>query len=528
MKKLKKLISLIIIMLLVLSNMPTGAYAMVDEDATYTVTFKNEDGTVISQETYGEGDTIIVPANPKKSSEMVQGDILTDTPGSYTKYIFSQWNSDGNYSIESEVESDMIFIASFDSEEIPVYFSVLNRGLEQPDEIGHYAPDNYSDMLLGKIYYFITVSNNDLLVSLDICTQPTKEELEAVGVVLGEGEYIKWYVIKAERDGFHVDGIISNAKTKVTINYVDENGESIAESYINENLIVGDIIQVESPEVDKYTIEDADTYSVINIKIFTSDEVVINVPYTLNTYTVNFYNEDESLFDSVEVVEGEDVDMSLIGTPEKDDLIGYDTVTKYQFAGWMNWNVENIVDDFTNITADLDVYATFEDTTTDIINNVTFLDVNGDTISSVDVKKGTGVVAPSVENYIDTDENNNSVQYNFIGWMSTETEEMITLDTLDVIEKDMILQAVFEKIESETETGEQLIIETVPLAAPETTAEETTEASPEGETLLDQFIPLDDGVDTGDHTNVYFYIGAGVIAVLLLGAVSLIMKKKEN
>lgn len=62
----------------------------------YTVTFKNDDGTVLSNETYHYGDEIVVPANPSRSSDT-------------EKYVFAGWDSTPDYCY-----GDKVYMATYE------------------------------------------------------------------------------------------------------------------------------------------------------------------------------------------------------------------------------------------------------------------------------------------------------------------------------------------------------------------------------------------------------------------------------
>lgn len=132
---------------------------------------------------------------------------------------------------------------NFDEKPVYARFYVLKRGLIQPAEVKSYTSGNYVGGKQGELNKGDNNSYLDLYVKgkgvkdTDLTpylkSVPTADQL---GVSLKEGEYIKWYVIKTENDGIHVDGIIMNQKFNVTVHYLyeDEAGNTVkvAEDFV--------------------------------------------------------------------------------------------------------------------------------------------------------------------------------------------------------------------------------------------------------------------------------------------------------
>ena len=123
---------------------------------------------------------------------------------------------------------------NFDEKPVYARFYVLKRGLIQPAEVKSYTSGNYIGGKQGELNKYAKgngVKDTDLTPYLK--NVPTADQL---GVSLKEGEYIKWYVIKTENDGIHVDGIIMNQKFNVTVHYLyeDETGNTVkvAEDFV--------------------------------------------------------------------------------------------------------------------------------------------------------------------------------------------------------------------------------------------------------------------------------------------------------
>ena len=132
---------------------------------------------------------------------------------------------------------------NFDEKPVYARFYVLKRGLIQPAEVKSYTSGNYIGGKQGELnkgdnnsYLNMYAKGNgvkDTDLTPYLKNVPTTDQL---GVSLKEGEYIKWYVIKTENDGIHVDGIIMNQKFNVTVHYLyeDETGNTVkvAEDFV--------------------------------------------------------------------------------------------------------------------------------------------------------------------------------------------------------------------------------------------------------------------------------------------------------
>ena len=94
---------------------------------------------------------------------------------------------------------------STENEGVKAKFYVLKRGLKEPVEDGttKYPSSNYFGGFEGTIEKAIAIYNDDEAVLENIISAPSDDLFE-----LEEGEYIKWYVVKKEWQGYHVDGII--------------------------------------------------------------------------------------------------------------------------------------------------------------------------------------------------------------------------------------------------------------------------------------------------------------------------------
>ncbi len=180
-------------------------------------------------------------------------------------------------------------------------YYVLNRGLAQPAEVFSYPKPNYSEKpIFGELYSGVLdeetgirdysyiplyedgiAEENDVPQYLKVV--PTEEQLAEVGIELKEGEFIKWYVIKTENDGYHVDGIIGNQRFTINVlyGYIDEDGNFV--EFVKEDgttyeqsgvFVLGDTFTFDSPIIDDYV---AETDVVTGV---TSSDMTIRVTYT--------------------------------------------------------------------------------------------------------------------------------------------------------------------------------------------------------------------------------------------------------
>lgn len=189
---------------------------------------------------------------------------------------------------------------------VKVSYFVLNRGLIQPAEVYSYPAANYSKRMEGELYsgvldeatgkrddsyialYKKGIKNSDEIAQY-LAVQPTAEQLAERGIVLKEGESIRWYVIKTEGDGYHVDGIITGQKFDITVRYgrYDESGEfvDLAESK-TETVGLGETYHIDSREIEDYVAGAAYVEGVA-----TKDETLY-VEYTAEetrTVRINYY-----------------------------------------------------------------------------------------------------------------------------------------------------------------------------------------------------------------------------------------------
>ncbi|MDO5383041.1 MAG: VWA domain-containing protein [Eubacteriales bacterium] len=267
---------------------------------TFTVKFVDEDGKELSvSPVVVYGDSVVTPKEPSKADYKVEGD---NVEAQWIKYKFNKWVASGDYSLSDleQVTQDMTFTASYSGQNVSIKYYVLNTGLAQPSEIYSYPAKNYSKGVAGGLHYFSESKDIDK-INANLVNAPTASDF---GITLEEGQTIKWYVVKKESDGYHVDGIITNQMYDLTINYVDENGNKVADSY-ESKVAAGTDYSVSSPVTEKYTLVAATQSTVAGTMPY--NDVTVDVVYSINTYVIT-YVVDGEVYKTETVDYGTDVD----------------------------------------------------------------------------------------------------------------------------------------------------------------------------------------------------------------------------
>ena len=252
-------------------------YKATTSKKTFTVVFLDNDGTVLSSEKYDYGTQITVPANPKKADLITDGDEATQTPAKWYKFNFNSWTASGDYATDSSVTQDMTFTAKYNRWEVVVKYYVLDAGLAQPSELEHYPVANYSKGVVGSIYHFTEIANNDDALAANLADVPaitafTLEDVDGNVYTPNEDQAIKWYVIKKEPDNWHVDGIITNQMYTVTVNYLEKDTEKVLAESTTQSVAAG----------TEYTAK-------ADIVVLSSDKAEVTGTMPYDNVTVNFF-----------------------------------------------------------------------------------------------------------------------------------------------------------------------------------------------------------------------------------------------
>jgi LPXTG-motif cell wall-anchored protein len=167
---------------------------------------------------------------------------------------------------EPETDSTLLPISKPETNS-KVYFYVLKRGFIQPSEIEPHAKSNYSLGRPGELYEKVQISNDDQQVLKNLKSIPAFDDL------LFEDEHIKWYVVKYDVDGWHVDGIIENQYT-VKVNYLYENETTASESKVV-YVEPGESYSIVSPTIIGYLPNDAEVEGTADKATFKGIEVTV-------------------------------------------------------------------------------------------------------------------------------------------------------------------------------------------------------------------------------------------------------------
>ncbi len=159
-----------------------------------------------------------------------------------------------------------------------------------------------------------------------------------------------------------VEGVMGNANKEIdvvygintytlTVHYTYADGTAAADDYVA-NLEYGYAYNVKSAVVDGYTASSPYVSGTI------TEDTVINVVYSVNTYTVIFRDFDGSVISEQHVVYGGAATAPAAPVREADDKYSY------EFKGWS--------DDFSVVNGDMDIFAEYTST------NLSTGDVEGD------------------------------------------------------------------------------------------------------------------------------------------------------
>ncbi len=352
---------------------------------TFTVTFKDEKGNVI-----GTPQVINYGGVANKETAPAKADVKTESAtdsAQWFKYYFKSWKADGSYTIDDiqNVKQNMTFKAEYTENEVKVKFYVLNKGLVQPSELSHYDATNYSTGSVGTLHYFKQIANDNTAVKNNLATVPTSFKLynSNTALVLEEGQTIEWYVIKVESDNWHVDGIITNQKYNLTINYVDENDKTIATQY-SQKVAATSKYSVTSPTVNGYTLADDDQAVIAGTMDY--KDLTVTVKYTTNDYTVRFEDYNETELSETTLHYGD-----AIIAPQNPSRAS-DDVYSYEFTGWKDKTTGSTTV-AESCTGDVTYVAQY--TATKRVYTVTFLNDDNRVISSLKYNYNDAITVPA-------------------------------------------------------------------------------------------------------------------------------------
>ena len=332
----------------------------------YTVTFKNEDGTVLQSGNVAYGTVPVYSgATPTKSA---------DAQYSYT---FNGWNKE-----IVAVTGAVIYTAT--------YASTVNEYTIT------FVDDDNSVIQSSKFAYGSTPT----------CDEPTKESTAqyaytfngwtpAIAAVSGEATYKATY---------------ASTVRKYAITFKNDDGTVLQSSNVNygEMPSYSGATPVKSPTAQyTYTFDDWNS-EIVEVE----GDAIYTATYkeTVNKYVVTFKNEDGTVLQSGEIAYGE-MPVYSGATPTKSATAQY----TYSFAGWNK--------DIVSVTTATTYTATFESTVNEYL--VTFEDEDGTELQSSNVAYG---VKPVYSGETPTKAATAQYTYTFNGWdktIATVTESIV-------------------------------------------------------------------------------------------------------
>ena len=224
MRKIKQLMCALLSLVLIISMGGFGKTIIVsaaDSDVV-TIVYNIKDtkyGIVSFVQSYEPGEKLVFPTRYdyeyKYNSE--------DGGVNLRRYrLGKRWLNKDNEFVSDDITvtedmNGMVLTAEiYSRSDLKLCYYVLNRGLTQPDEISSYPKPNYSQGIeINDAIRHFTELGDEEAVNDNIIIKPTREQLEEVGVILADNEYVKWYVLKDEADHWHIDGIITEKDPEI-------------------------------------------------------------------------------------------------------------------------------------------------------------------------------------------------------------------------------------------------------------------------------------------------------------------------
>gem|GEM_PF-5879374 len=391
---------------------------LVENAASYTVTFKDWDGTVLSSEQVAEGGSATPPANPTREG-----------------YTFIGWS--GNY---TNVQQNETVTATYEKDatsgtEVWVPVTTIEPGEEYL--IGRissngtvyllmsYNPDASAAYYSGTYYYSYAIAavrdseGRVIGVSNDSIISGTMEHVKWVFTEVSGGYTIKGvynnYLLRTSSSSYPNDLYPSSTTTVSVYNtWAWYNGRLRASIDSQYDRVIGTRINSDNQAVLYFQ---ASTSSGVNLQLY-KKEFIANV----DTYTVKFYGWEGAELDSQTVEEGS------CATAPADP-----THTGYIFNGWAKDGDSTTLYtkaqvDAMPITADTTFTAHYTTESGNEVYTVTFVNWNGQILKTEYVEEGSGATAPAVP----AREN-----YTFTGWDTYAWENNVT--------EDLIVTANFQK-----------------------------------------------------------------------------------
>ena len=452
-------------------------------EGKFSVTFLDENGEVLKSSYVYKGQKVEAPKEtPKKADEIINGNKETETAGTMTKFAFDSWvaeSENAQYTIADieNVTQNMIFRPAFKSSPVRVRFHVLNAGLEQPSEINSYPVNNYSAVQYGTIYEFKEIKN-EKDVAANIAKAPgitsfDIKDKDGNNYVLKEGQSIKWYVLKKEKDGYHVDGIITNQAYNLTVKYVaDTDNDGVAEEIYKDvtKVNAGAEYSIHKEDIEGYTFKEGQKELYEGTMPYSDIEIVFE--YEINEYTVKYLVNEEKFKEF----------KALYGAVINIDDVVYTPESGYSFSGWST-------DKLTELKEGIKSDIIIRGTTTKVPTTTEAETTTEEVVTTTETETITEEVPTTTET-------------------ETTTEEVVTTTEAATTEEEVIITT-----ENPFDGGSK--------------EQETTTESEEEIDIPGQENPYDGGEPTtGDNTNAIVFIIALLSALGV--AIAGVTLKKNN
>ena len=430
----------------------------------YTIKFVDSDDSVISENVYKAGESIVVPADPTKEADKT-----------YT-YKFAGWDN----SISETAVADAIYTATYDKEYIEYTVKFVSDGKEISSKDGYHYGD-----------------------SVVVPAEPTKESDKT-----NTYKFVGW-----DKEITKVTGnvtyyaVFESDAIDYNVTFVDYDGTLI--SSVNYNY--GDEVFV--PEDPERAADNTYTYKFAgwdNEVTEVTKDAVYTATYdsTFIEYTVNFVSEEKDI-SSKNYHYGDTVDVPAEPAKEADK------VNTYKFVGWDK--------EITKVTGNTTYYAQYKSEAIDY--TVKFVDYDGTLISSVNYNYGDEVSVPA-DPEREADETYTYKFTGWDKEIVKVAED--TTYTATYEQKEIVPEKEPEVEADEDVTDPEPVKPVVPERKPEVEADEdVTDPEPVKPVVPERKpeVEADEDVKTGD-SNISLYVA--LLGLGLVSSITVLSEKKKE
>ena len=378
-----------------------------DNVNSYTVTFKNEDGSAFSSESFAYGALIALPeAEPTK-----------DATAQYT-YTFAGW---AGYQEGATVTGNVEYTATFSST-VNSYALTVAQSDKYSVSLLKFNGESYEAVTdTSALIYGTEIKAVFTLNNVDTQTATIKAYVngEQIGLLAcSSTKYVATIIVEG------TSAISMNDSdwglTEFVITFKNEDGSVISSDTIEYG---AEIIAPAAPEKEAdaqytYTFVGWDGYNA-GMTVTGAAEFTAIFTKTINSYTVTFKNGEE-------IIKSETLDFgATIVAPEAPSKAGNDQYS-YEFAGWTGY------EEGATVTGNVEFTATFEE----VVNKYNV--VIGDN-EAVKYAYGSKIEKPEDPTKAEDDD----YTYEFIGWYNGDVKWNFDTDTVTA---DVTLVAKFDEV----------------------------------------------------------------------------------